>query len=145
MHFLYQDTKVTCSARRQQRWDGTDLGVFRSSNGVAIGEEVGHHFTKMVRKMKCTFSAFVAVMNDDYNLNYTSSHTFVDTKTFIRWWFAWASHQDIEFRNPCEWCGWQPKILAGDETQVGIPLCKAAFVPINCYDPDKVVSKAATP
>ena len=46
-------------------------------------------------------------------------------------WFAWASRQDVEFREPDPFCGWNPKCLAGDGTKIGICLSRAMVSPID--------------
>ena len=43
----------------------------------------------------------------------------MDVKCFRDWWFSWASHQEIDFRQQCFSCGSSPKILACDGTKIG--------------------------
>lgn len=43
----------------------------------------------------------------------------MDPKSFRNWWFSWASHQQIDFRQQCFSCGTSPRILACDGTKIG--------------------------
>ena len=51
----------------------------------------------------------------------------MSVKTFIDWWFGWASRMKIDFRTPCDACDGIPKVLACDGTKIGIAF-KSMFV-----------------
>ena len=40
--------------------------------------------------------------------------------TVRKWFFAWASSQNIEFRQQCPGCGTEPVLLAVDRTKISI-------------------------
>ena len=61
----------------------------------------------------------------------SSSSKFMDPKSFREWWFSWASHQAIEFRQQCTWCKDTPSILACDGTKIGMTASATNIDPIE--------------
>ena len=114
-------------------WDGEEENIFRISSVVCFAEELFWDFVKMVETMKCNFTAFCGYINTQYKRN-QSKKEFVTPKTFIKAFFSWASHQNTEFRIPCEWCGHTPKYLACDGTKIGITQKMTDFQPIESTD-----------
>ena len=96
-----------------------------------MGFELGWEFVTLVKVASITFTGFVNYITSQYRRNCPTSRPFMDHKTFIKWWFGWASSMHIDFRDPCKWCGWDPPILAGDGTHVGFPKSRADVDPIE--------------
>ena len=88
---------------------------------MAFGE-----FIEAVNNGKITFSGFTKLMNLRYQRRKLSAK-FMSTQIFIQWWFAWASHMAIDFRQQCDGSGDNPEILACNGTKVGIGF-KNSFV-----------------
>ena len=82
-------------------WSGQEQCIFRVTHATAAGYEIGWHFVDLVIRSKCSFKSFCDLMTATYLRANQSSRGFMDQKTFIQWWFSWASHQDIEFRQVC--------------------------------------------
>ena len=59
---------------------------------------------------------------------------FASPKAFKSWFFSWASHQKIDFRSPCHWCGNNPKMLVADATRVGICFENTNLMPLEKFD-----------
>jgi hypothetical protein len=113
------------------KWTGEQDCIFRSSSHIAAGYEIGWDFVDHVKNSKYSFSAYCNHMTTTYKRYDLGSRNFMDCKTFINWFFSWASHQVVEFRQPCTWCGWSPKLLAGDGTHVGIRVPNVSIDPID--------------
>ena len=60
-------------------------------------------------------------MTDRYKRMSPEARPFLGDHSFVDFWFGWASSLNTEFRQPCNWCGWTPQVLACDGTQLGIP------------------------
>ncbi|WAR12426.1 hypothetical protein MAR_026606 [Mya arenaria] len=45
------------------------------------------------------------------------SSPIMDASIFTKWWFSWTSNMKIDFRQPCEVCGFEPKRLCCDGTR----------------------------
>ena len=112
-------------------WSGQEQCIFRVTHATAAGYEIGWHFVDLVIRSKCSFKSFCDLMTATYLRANQSSRGFMDQKTFIQWWFSWASHQDIEFRQVCQWCGPDPEVLAADGTKIGISTHMSCVEPIN--------------
>ena len=56
------------------------------------------------------------------------------SRTFIDWWFGWASNMRISFGEICSWCKNGPEILACDGTKVGLGFANAFVKPIEVLD-----------
>ena len=112
------------------KWNGCHDDVYRISSMVCAGEEILWEFIDMICSMKCNFAAFCSMMNMSYQ-RHQSEKMFMSPKTFRRLFFSWASHQHIDFRSPCNWCGFSPKILACDATKIGISQKNCSILPIE--------------
>ena len=56
--------------------------------------------------------------------------SFVNDETFKTCFFAWASHQKIEFLQQCPGCGPNPEVLACDGTRIRIAQISKTITPI---------------
>ena len=88
----------------------------------------------LVLSSKTTFSCFCDKKTRDYKMRNKFCHGFMDSKTFIKWWFSWAASLKIDFRKPCPVCKFKPKQLACDGTKVGIVFRHANFTAISKPD-----------
>ena len=82
---------------------------------------------------KQTFQGFVNSYNATYERN-QSPVQFKSLQMFIEWFFGWASHMEIDFRQVCEVCGDSPKVLACDGTKIGIGFKHSFIRPIEESD-----------
>ena len=82
--------------------------------------------------VSCNFSAFCKNTTSTYQLINEESK-FMGPTTFRKWFFAWASSQNIEFRQQCPGCGPEPVVLAGDGTKIGIKASAKNTTPIERY------------
>ena len=115
-------------------WDeGQKNSIHVLSRDTAAGDEVGWEFVAMVLKSGCTFSSYCQLKNDAYQLR-DSRAKFMDPSVFINWWFSWAANMKIDFRKPCDVCGFEPKRLCCDGTKVGVGFRHATFEEINSSD-----------
>ena len=55
----------------------------------------------------------------------------MSVNTFINWWFGWASHMKIDFRQACIGCDNKIPLLACDGTKIGIGFKNAFVEPIE--------------
>ena len=90
----------------------------------------GWEFLESVMACKQTFSGFVSVYNAKYDRVGSPQH-FMSVQTFIKWFFAWASRMQVEFREMCHGCQGVPKILACDGTKIGIGFKQSFVTPIE--------------
>ncbi|XP_066921621.1 uncharacterized protein [Clytia hemisphaerica] len=128
--------KLVCkNSKCIQVWNGSKENIFRLSRNVCIVEELCWEFTNNVCTMKCNFSSFSKSMNDIY-ISHQSAKKFLTSKTFLKIYFAWASHQNREFRRACHWCGESPKALACDGTKIGIMSRNLRIVPMESVSSD---------
>ncbi|XP_066921109.1 uncharacterized protein [Clytia hemisphaerica] len=128
--------KLVCkNSKCIQVWNGSKENIFRLSRNVCIVEELCWEFTNNVCTMKCNFSSFSKSMNDIY-ISHQSAKKFLTSKTFLKIYFAWASHQNREFRRACYWCGESPKALACDGTKIGIMSRNLRIVPMESVSSD---------
>lgn len=118
-------------------WNGEEDSIFRLKS-LCVGNEVGFYYTKLVVSSKVNFSSFCDSMT--YNYQVQSDDKFMDAKSFRDWWFSWASHQDIEFREQCQWCGNEPTILACDGTKIGITSSSCKIDPVEKKDKSGEIS-----
>lgn len=113
--------------------------IFRISSKICAGYEILWEFQDMVRRIKCNFSAYCTIITGRYKDRNPNSQPFMSPKTFRRLFFSWASHQLIEFREVCQWCGETPKVLAGDATRIGISLQKMKVVAMEATGNDEIL------
>ena len=77
-------------------------------------------------------------MNSTYKTN-GCNEKFMSSNTFRKWFFSWASHQNIDFRKQCSWCGESPPILACDATKIGIAMKNCSIEPIETFTSPEVM------
>ena len=78
-------------------------------------------------------------MNESYKRRNRDAQNFMSVPVFIDWFFAWVSRMEIDFRQPCYWCGGTSKLLACDGTKLGIGFKNAFVKPIESKEKDGVV------
>ena len=60
-------------------------------------------------------------MSRCYQTNAINSLKFMSPSTFVKWFFAWTSAFQIDFRKHIDpWCEHSPKVLAYDGTHIGV-------------------------
>ena len=99
----------------------------------------GWEFVDTVMATKQTFRGFVTCYINRYRRSNPDAPSFMSTQTFIDWFFAWASHMNIEFREKCHWCGDQSPLVACDGTKIGIGLRNAFVEPIETTTNNKAI------
>ena len=99
-----------------------------------MGGEICWHFVDLITTLKCNFSAFCDTMDTKYARRGEKAGKFASPKAFKSWFFSWASHQKIDFRSPCHWCGNNPKMLVADATRVGICFENTNLMPLEKFD-----------
>ena len=113
-------------------WTGEEERIFRLSADTCAGYEIGWSFVDTMLNVGCNFSAFCKNTTSTYQLINEESK-FMGPTTFRKWFFAWASSQNIEFRQQCPGCGPEPVVLAGDGTRIGIKASAKNTTPIERY------------
>ena len=71
------------------------------------------------------------MMNNRYRRVYSGTASFMSSNTFIAWWFSWISKFNIDFRQPCKLCKYNPRYLAADGTKIGINVSHSTVTPIE--------------
>ena len=64
------------------------------------------------------FSSYADIMKDLYNMH-SSPLPFMSRQTFQKWFLAWASHMDVDYRIGCTGCKTQVEFLGCDGTKIG--------------------------
>ena len=100
---------------------------------TCAGHEIGWHFDKMMQSSKTNFTAFTTMMNHTYDMVSDFNVKFMDPKTYRQWWFSWASHQKIDFRQVCYFCGENPPALGSDATRIGMTSSLCQIDPIERF------------
>ena len=118
-------------------WSGFHDSIFRLSTGICAGYEIGWEFVEAVSRTKSNFSAFCYLCNETYKRHDQNAKSFMSANTFRKWFFSWASHQEIDFRSQCTFCGDSPEILACDGTKVGIARKNLSIIPIETSTRDE--------
>ena len=111
-------------------WTGEKEAVFRSSKDTCMGYELGWEYIDSVKSTKSNFSGFCTRYKNIYKQNDPKGLEFMSGKTFIKWFFSWASHQKIDFRKSCFGCE-VPSIMACDGTKIGMPRKDVNISPIE--------------
>nr|XP_047139907.1 uncharacterized protein LOC100198017 isoform X1 [Hydra vulgaris] len=121
-------------------WDGWEDSVFCLSKSTCAGYELGWEFVDFVL-CKGTFSGFVNLYVNKYKRRNTSLMPFMSTQTFIDWFFAWASHMHIDFRQKCQMCPEDQliSVLACDATKIGINFKNSFVKPIESAELNELV------
>ena len=97
----------------------------------------------MVKTGKQTFQGFVTIMSNRYKGRGPESLPFMTSRTFIDWWFGWASNMRINFGEICSWCKNGPEILACDGTKVGLWFANVFVKPIEVLEGCNIIPLAA--
>ena len=96
-------------------------GISFYSNKTCAGDEIGWDFICLVKKSKMPFTGFCTEMSRHYQTNAMNSMKFMSSSTFVKWFFAWISTFQIDFRKKIDpWCEHSPRILACDGTHIGV-------------------------
>ena len=77
-------------------------------------------------------------MNNKYKRHNPNGQPFMSVPVFIEWFFAWASHMFIDFRQQCFGCEGRSKILACDGTGLGIGFKKTFVKPVETPELEEV-------
>ena len=117
-----------------RNWDGIDDSIFRFSRQTCIGHEIGWEFVCAVETSGQSFNGFVTTLNERYKRRNSSCQKFMSTPVFINCFFAWISLMKIDFRQQCEACGGESRILACDGTKLGINFKNAFVKPIETVE-----------
>ena len=137
---VYKRNCVNYDNPCSQLWDeGDKLCLHVLSNETAAGDEIGWEFVNLVLNSQTTFSSYCATKTDHYQMRDPYCHKFMDSKTFIKWWFSWAALMRKDFRRPCPVCKYSPKQLACDGTKVGVGLRHVDFTEISKPDTDNIL------
>ena len=91
---------------------------------------LGWEFVDNVMTSRQTFSGFVTVISNRYR-RFSPNDKFMSLKTFIDFFFAWASRMKIEFREKCPGCEESPSYLACDGTKLGINFRNTFVSPVE--------------
>nr|XP_047137215.1 uncharacterized protein LOC105847614 isoform X3 [Hydra vulgaris] len=134
--FLRKCLSNNCTAY----WDGWEDSVFCLSKSTCAGYELGWEFVDFVL-CKGTFSGFVSLYVNKYKRRNTSALPFMSTQTFIDWFFAWASHMHIDFRQKCQMCPEDQiiSVLACDATKIGISFKNSFVKPIETAELNEII------
>ena len=90
---------------------------------TCAGDEIGWDFVSLVKSSKLSFTAFCDEMTRKYKTTNILSAPFMSVKTFVCWLFSWMACMKIDFSKEVDpWCKYQPKLLPGDGTHVGVAL-----------------------
>ena len=100
-------------------WLGKDECIFRLTSSTSAGYEIGWSFTESVVTSGTSFAGFCHTMTNLYKIR-NKKASFMNSKTFAKWWFAWASALCLEFRQTCFVCKEEPRRLVSDGTKIGI-------------------------
>ena len=113
--------------------------IFMLTKNTAIGDEVAWDFIELVKKTKCSFTAYCNEMTRRYQTNNMLAGSFMSPNTFIQVVFGWMAAHKIDFRKEIDpWCKYTPKILACDGTHIGVSLRHMNIHPIEKPDlPDE--------
>ena len=107
---------------------------------TAIGDEIGYDFISHISLSQISLTSFCSLVEHKYN----SPSKFMSRQTFTECIFAWLSNFKYEFRQACELCGPNPKILACDGTKLGIFFKNSSVVSIESSTSDRVVDTVHT-
>ena len=98
-------------------YSGQQDGLHILSSHTAAGEELAWEFINIVTNSQISLTAFCSVVNSRY---YFSTIPFMSRQTFTDWIFSWLANFRIDFRQTCDTCQANPKILACDGTKLGM-------------------------
>ncbi|WAR02073.1 hypothetical protein MAR_008631, partial [Mya arenaria] len=121
-------------SRCELAWnEGQSESIHVFSSKTAAGDEIGWEFTSSVMKTGCTFSAYCQMKDELYRTRDPKAK-FMDATVFLKWWFSWAANMNIDFRQPCDICRYEPNRLCCDGTRVGVGFRHSNFTEISKPD-----------
>ncbi|XP_052769865.1 uncharacterized protein LOC128209731 [Mya arenaria] len=121
-------------SRCELAWnEGQSESIHVFSSKTAAGDEIGWEFTSSVMKTGCTFSAYCQMKDELYRTRDPKAK-FMDATVFLKWWFSWAANMNIDFRQPCDICRYEPNRLCCDGTRVGVGFRHSNFTEISTPD-----------
>ncbi|WAR30545.1 hypothetical protein MAR_033087 [Mya arenaria] len=100
--------------------EGQSESIHVFSSTTAAGDEIGWEFTSSVMKTGCTFSAYCQMKDELYRTR--------DPKA------NWAANMNIDFRQPCDICRYEPNRLCFDGTREGVGFRHSNFTEISTPD-----------
>ena len=104
-------------------YDGEEDDIFFHSKVTGVAQEVFLDFQSQVMTSKCSFSAFCKERTRLYLTTNSASAPFLSRQTFVQVFFSNVAAMQLDFRKEIDpWCGYNPKVLAGDGTHVGVAL-----------------------
>ena len=119
--------------------------IFFFSKHTCAGDEVGWDFVNAVLKGRVSFTGFCKEKSRQYVTNNLESRSFMSPNTFISWFFGWIAALRIDFRKEVDpFCKYNPKMLVGDGTHIGLSVRnqKMDYTVCEADDPsDPVVPK----
>ena len=71
-------------------------------------------FVDCIASMNVNFSGYCNMMTKSYKRHDLRGEPFMSSHTFMKWFKAWASSQQVDFRRQCAVCG---------ENQKFVPTC----------------------
>ena len=104
------------------------------SSVTAVGDEIGHDFIKHVTESSVSITSFVDIISSKY----TPPAEFMSRQTFTDYVFSWLASFRYDFRQVCDICGTNPKILACDGTKLGMFFKNSFVIPIESPTCDMV-------
>ena len=125
------------------RWTGEKECIYRSSQRMAAGYNIGWKYIDSVNTRKQTFSGFMKLVNNRYQIRFEEIIKSMPLPRFIEWWFGWPSHMKIDFRKSCpsfENCS----ILACDGTNSGVVFQNAFVDSIKTPEETNAISTRLT-
>ena len=123
-------------------YTGEEDCLFFNTSKTAVGDEILWDFVSLVRGGHMSFTRFVNFMTRRYQTTHCESAPFMSRKAFLDLFFAWVASHQIDYRQEIDqWCGHNPKILAGDGTHIGVSVRMMKLEkPIT--QPDRIPIKA---
>ena len=118
----------TCVAK----WTGEEEKIFRISNSICLGYEMGWDFIEAGFNLTFNFAGYCKLIASIYK-RLNKDFRFVSSTSFKKWFFSWSSYQKIEFREKCSGCTQGPQVLACDATKIGISVASRNIKPIEDY------------
>ena len=117
--FLLKCLRNNCTLE----YSGEEHSIHFLSTMTCAGDEIGWNFVSLVKSSTLSFTAFCDEITRKCKTNNILSPAFLSVKTFVCRLFSWMACMKIDFSKEVDlWCKYQPKVLAGDGTHVGVAL-----------------------
>lgn len=116
------------------RYHNKKFVLLTKKNGALFTKHLyfsGWAFVEFILNGKNTFSGFVNCYNQNYARSDPNDQLFMSNRVFIDWFFAWASHMRIDFRQSCRMCNGRTRVVACDGTKLGIGFKHTFVTPIE--------------